>query len=425
MPVDGEQRINHTFGLVNIRKPSVPGRKREEYQRHILMFNYINKKILSRCHSIADLRRAARRRLPRSVFGYLDGAAEDEVTLYRNQADFGRYELLPRFLVDVGNIDLSTRVLGADLGVPYVLAPTGMSRLFHHTGERAVARAAHKANTMYSLSSMATTSIEDVAGVSTGPKLLQLYVWRDRGILKDFIRRAKDSGYTALCLTVDLPQAGQRERDLKNGFTVPPQLGLSNIVDTLLRPDWLLHFLTSPRIQLENVRTHATAAQDLFSVIDYTTAQLDPTLTWDDMAWMIEEWGGPFAIKGILTIDDARRARETGVSALILSNHGGRQLDHAPSPVSVLPEVVDALGGEVEIILDGGIRRGTDVLKALCLGASAVMVGRACLFGLGAGGEAGVQRALNLLSNEVRRNMALLGCPSVQQLDSRYVREIR
>ncbi len=389
------------------------------------MFDYINNKTLSRCHSIADLRRAAKRRLPKAVFGYLDGAAEDEVTLHRNQADFGRYELLPHFLVDVGNIDLSTRALGADLDLPFVLAPTGMSRLFHSSGEKSVARAAHKAGTLYSLSSVSTVSIEDVARVSAGPKMLQLYVWRDRGILKDFIQRAKAAGYTALCLTVDLPQAGQRERDLKNGFTVPPQIRLSNILDTMLRPAWLLDFLTSPRMKLENVQTHADAAQNLFSVIDYTTAQFDPTLTWDDMAWMIDEWGGPFAIKGILTVDDARRAVETGVSAVILSNHGGRQLDHAPSPISVLPEVVEALGDEVEIILDGGIRRGTDVIKALCLGAHAVMIGRAYLFGLGAGGEAGVARALALLSAEIRRNMALLGCPSVRQLGHKYVREIK
>ncbi len=389
------------------------------------MFDSINNKTLSRCHSIADLRRAAKRRLPKAVFGYLDGAAEDEVTLHRNQADFGRYELLPHFLVDVGNIDLSTRALGADLDLPFVLAPTGMSRLFHSSGEKSVARAAHKAGTLYSLSSVSTVSIEDVARVSPGPKMLQLYVWRDRGILKDFIQRAKAAGYTALCLTVDLPRAGQRERDLKNGFTVPPQIRLSNILDTLLRPAWLLDFLTSPRMKLENVQTHAVAAQNLFSVIDYTTAQFDPTLTWDDMAWMIDEWGGPFAIKGILTVDDARRAVETGVSAVILSNHGGRQLDHVPSPISVLPEVVEALGDEVEIILDGGIRRGTDAIKALCLGAHAVMVGRAYLFGLGAGGGAGVARALALLSAEIRRNMALLGCPSVRQLGHKYVREIK
>ena len=389
------------------------------------MFDYLTNKTLSRCHSLADLRRAAKRRLPKAVFGYLDGAAEDEVTLHRNQADFGRYELLPHFLVDVGNIDLSTRALGADLDLPFMLAPTGMSRLFHSSGEKSVARAAHKAGTLYSLSSVSTVSIEDVARVSAGPKMLQLYVWRDRGILKDFIQRAKAAGYTALCLTVDLPQAGQRERDLKNGFTVPPQIRLSNILDTMLRPAWLLDFLTSPRMKLENVQTHTHAAQNLFSVIDYTTAQFDPTLTWDDMAWMVDEWGGPFAIKGILTVDDARRAVETGVSAVILSNHGGRQLDHAPSPISVLPEVVQALGDEVEIILDGGIRRGTDVIKALCLGAHAVMVGRAYLFGLGAGGEAGVARALALLSAEIRRNMALLGCPSVRQLGHQYVREIK
>ena len=389
------------------------------------MFDYINDRILSGCHSIADLRRAAKRRLPKAVFDYMDGAAEDEVTLYRNQADFGRYELLPRFLVDVENVALSTRVLGADIDVPFILAPTGMSRLFHYTGECAVARAAQKAGTMYSLSSVATTSIEDVAGVSEGPKMLQLYVWRDRGILKDFIRRARASGYTALCLTVDLPRAGQRERDLKNGFTVPPQIRLSNILDTLVRPDWLWGFLTHPRMTLENVRDHAIAAENLFSVIDYTTAQFDPSLTWDDMAWMIREWGGPFAIKGILSVEDARRAAETGVSAVILSNHGGRQLDHAPSPISVLPGIVDALGDRVEIILDGGIRRGTDVIKALSLGARAVMIGRAYLFGLGAGGEAGVDRALQLLSAEITRNMMLVGCTSVTELSRKFVREIR
>ena len=386
------------------------------------MFDYLNNKILSGCHSIADLRHAAKRRLPKAVFDYMDGAAEDEVTRYYNQADFGRYELLPRFLVDVKNVDMSTSVLGANIGVPFILAPTGMSRLFHHTGEKAVARAAHKARTMYSLSSVATTSIEDVASVSKGPKMLQLYVWRDREILKDFIRRAKASGYTALCLTVDLPMAGQRERDLKNGFTVPPQIKLSNILDTMLRPDWLCDFLTSPRMMLENVRDHAAAVGGLFSVIDYTTAQFDPSLTWDDMAWMIQEWGGPFAIKGILSLDDARRAVETGVSALILSNHGGRQLDHAASPISVLPEIADALGDRVEIILDGGIRRGTDVIKALSLGATAVMIGRAYLFGLGAGGEAGVDRALQLLSAEIKRNLMLIGCASVKQLGRKYLR---
>ena len=379
-------------------------------------------KTLSDCHSIADLRRAAKRRLPKAVFDYIDGAADDEVTLYYNQADFGQYELIPRYLVNVKDVDLSTTVLGADIGVPFVLAPTGMSRLFHHTGERSVARAARKVRTLYSLSSMATTSIEDIAGTTDGPKMLQLYVWRDRGILKEFIQRAKASGYTALSLTIDFPAAGQRERDLRNGFTVPPKIKLSNILDTMIRPGWLWGFLTSPGMKLENVSGHAAASEKLFSVIDYTTSQFDPSLTWEDMAWMIREWDGPFAIKGVLSVDDARRAADMGVTAVIVSNHGGRQLDHAPSPISVLPEIVDALGDRVEIILDGGIRRGTDVIKALSLGARAVMIGRAYVFGLGAGGESGVNLALQLLTDEIRRTMMLVGCTSVSELGEKYIR---
>ena len=355
----------------------------------------------------------------------MDGAAENEVTLKRNQADFYRYELLPRYLVNVEHVNLSTSALGAAIDVPFILAPTGMSRLFHHTGERAVARAAQKVRTMYSLSSMATTSIEDIAEATDGPKMLQLYVWRDRGILKEFMQRAKESNYTALCLTVDFPVAGQRERDLRNGFIVPPEIRFSNILDTLMRPGWLWHFLTSPRMSLENVRSHSTAAENLFSVIDYTTSQFDPSLTWKDMEWMIQEWNGPFAIKGILSAEDARLAVETGVTSVIISNHGGRQLDHAPSPVSVLPDIVDAAGEQVEIILDGGIRRGTDVIKALSLGARAVMIGRAYLYGLGAGGEAGVDRALQLLTEEIKRSLMLIGCPSVKRLDEKYLQNRR
>jgi len=229
-------------------------------------------KTLSRCYSIADLRRVAKRRLPRSVFAYMDGAAEDEVTLKRNEDDFMRYELMPRYLVDVKDVNLSTHVLGADIDVPFVLAPTGMSRLFHHTGEAAVARSAHKAGTLYSLSSMATMSIEEVAEITAGFKMFQIYVWRDRGLLKDFINRAKRADYQALCLTVDFPTAGQRERDLRESFTVPPEIRLSNMVDALIRPGWLWHFLSSPRMSLGNVRGHATAAKDMFSVIDYTAS---------------------------------------------------------------------------------------------------------------------------------------------------------
>ena len=379
-------------------------------------------KTLSRCHSIADLRSTAKRRLPKAVFDYMDGAAEDEVTLHRNQADFGRYALIPRFLVDVKNVDLSTTVLGSAIDVPFVLAPTGMSRLFHHSGEMAVAKAAARAGTMYSLSSLATTSIEKIAQATDGPKMFQLYVWRDRGLLREFIDRAKASGYNALCLTVDFPAPGQRERDLKNGFTVPPKAGLSNILDVLRRPGWLWGLLSKPRMSLENVQGHAAAAKNLFSVIDYTSAQFDPSVTWKDVAWMIREWGGPFAIKGILSVDDAKRAVELGATAVIVSNHGGRQLDQSPSPISVLPDMVDALGDRAEIILDGGVRRGTDAIKALSLGAKAVMIGRAYLFGLGAGGEDGVSRALQLLTQEIQRSLMLVGCTSVQELNGQYLR---
>ena len=379
---------------------------------------------LARCHSIADLRRAARRRLPRAVFDYMDGAAEDEVTLRRNSDDFSQYELIPRCLTGVKDVDLSVSVLGVRIAAPFVLAPTGMSRLFHHAGEAAAARAAHKAGTMYSLSSMSTLSIEEVAAAAAGPKLFQLYVWRDRELLRQFINRARAAGYRALCLTVDLPVAGQRERDLRNGFTVPPQLRLANALDILRRPSWLWRFLSGPRLELANVRDHAGAAQDLFSVIDYTTSQFDPGVTWEDLAWMIREWDGPFAIKGILNVADARRAVDAGATAVIVSNHGGRQLDHAPSPLSVLPEIAAAVGDKTEVILDGGVRRGGDVIKALALGAKAVMIGRAYLFGLGAGGEAGVDRALQLLTEEIRRNLMLLGCRSAQEVEAACARRV-
>ena len=379
---------------------------------------------LARCHSIADLRQVARRRLPRAVFDYMDGAAEDEVALRRNSDDFSQYALIPRCLTGVKEADLSVSVLGVRIATPFVLAPTGMSRLFHHAGEAAAARAAHKAGTLYSLSSMSTLSIEEVAAAAPGPKLFQLYVWRDRELLRQFINRARAAGYCALCLTVDLPVAGQRERDLRNGFTVPPQLRLANALDILRRPSWLWRFLSSPRLELANVRDHAGAAQDLFSVIDYTSSQFDPAVTWKDLAWIISEWDGPFAIKGILNAADARRAVDAGATAVIVSNHGGRQLDQAPSPLSVLPEIAAAVGDKAEVILDGGVRRGADVIKALALGAKAVMIGRAYLFGLGAGGEAGVDRALRLLTEEIRRNLMLLGCRSAQEVEAACLRRV-
>ena len=377
---------------------------------------------LDKCYSIADLRKMAKRRLPAPVFNYMDGAAEDEITLRRNRSSFEQYQLVPRVLRDVSKVDASTSILGQQSSLPLILSPTGMSRLFHYKGEDAVSKAADKAGLIYTLSSMSTFSIEEVGAMTQGPKWFQIYVWRDRELLKAFFKRCRNSGYTALCLTVDVPVFGQRERDMKSGLTIPPELTLRTIFDTLKRPQWLWQYLTSPRMELANVRGHSSVSNDAFVLAEYTTAQFDPSVNWDAAEWMIKEWGGEFAIKGIACKEDALRAVEIGASAIIVSNHGGRQLDHSPGCFDVLEEIVDAVNGQAEVILDGGVRRGTDVLKALSLGARACMIGRSYLYGLGAGGEKGVDRALSLLRDEILRNMALMGVKSIAELDRSYLR---
>jgi len=377
---------------------------------------------LDKCFSIADLRELAKRRIPAPVFHYMDGGAEDEVTLRQNRRAFEQYQLLPRVLRDVSKVDTSTTILGQPSSLPLLLAPTGMSRLFHYQGEDAVSRAADKAGLIYSLSSMSTFSIEEVAAMTSGPKWFQIYVWRDRELLKSFIERCRAGGYKALCLTVDIPVFGQRERDLRTGVTIPPTLTFRSMLDTLMRPQWLWQYLTSPRLELANVRGHSSVSNDAFVLAEYTNAQFDPSVNWDAAKWMVKEWGGDFAIKGILSKEDALRAVDIGVTAIIVSNHGGRQLDHAPGSLEVLAEIVDAVNGRAEVILDGGVRRGTDVIKALALGARACMIGRAYLYGLGAGGGPGVDRALTLLGEEIKRNMALMGVTSIAELDSSCLR---
>ena len=379
---------------------------------------------VDRCFSIADLRTKAKKRIPAPVFHYMDGAAEDEVTLGQNQKAFSKYQIVPRVLRDVSKVDTSTSILGQTSSLPLVLAPTGMSRLFHYRGEDAVSRAAANAGLIYSLSTMSTFSIEEVAAMTSGPKWFQIYVWRDRELLKSFIERCRDSGYKALCLTVDVPVFGQRERDLRTGVTIPPELTLRSMFDTLIRPQWLMQYLTSARMELANVRGHSSVSNDAFVLAEYTNAQFDPSVDWDAAAWMIQQWKGDFAIKGIMSRADALRAVDIGATAIIVSNHGGRQLDHAPGSFDVLAEIVDAVDGHAEVILDGGVRRGTDVIKALALGAKACMIGRSYLYGLGAGGEAGVDRALGLLGDEIRRNMALLGVTSIGDIDASYLRRV-
>ena len=381
---------------------------------------------LARSHSIADLRRLAKRRLPRAVFDYADGAAEDEVTARRNEAAFEDYDLLPRVLRDVSSVDLSTTVLGTPVSMPVLLAPTGMTRLFHHDGEAAAARAAHRAGVVYTLSSLSTVSIEDLAKASDGPRWFQIYVWKDRGLVREFFDRCRAAGYDALMLTVDMPVLGQRERDLRNGMTIPPSLTLGSALDAALHPSWWWNFLTKPRIGFANVAGKGEAGRgDLTALWTYINTQFDPSVTWRDLEWMIGEWNGSFAVKGVLDPEDAARAASLGARGIVVSNHGGRQLDHSPASLDALPAVVEAVAGRAEVILDGGVRRGADVAKALALGARACAIGRAYLYGIGAGGEQGVDRALELLHIELRRALALLGCARVGGLGPEHVRRRR
>jgi L-lactate dehydrogenase (cytochrome) len=379
---------------------------------------------IEQCFCIADLRRVARRRLPRAVFDYLDGGADDEVTLRRNNEGFARYQLVPRVLRDVATVDTSTTVLDKSVALPIIFAPTGIPGIFHHEGERAVVAVADRCNMIYTLSSMATTSIEDVARLSRGIRWFQIYVWRDRELLKDFIERCRAGGYHTLILTVDTAVGGNRQRDLVNGLTMQQNLSWGSRFEALRHPEWLFRYFTHRRPRLANVSQYGVDDKTLFGVMDYIAKQFDPSVTWSDAEWMIQTWKGPFGIKGIACADDARRAVEIGAKVVIISNHGGRQLDQSPALIDVLPEIVAAVQGRAEVILDGGVRRGTDVLKALALGARAVMIGRAFLFGLAAGGEAGVMRAVSLLRAEIERDMKLMGCAKLADLGPHSMRRM-
>ncbi len=378
---------------------------------------------LRNCYDIGDLRAAARRRLPRAIFDFIDGGADDEVTLRGNESGFGRYALVPEVLKDVSVVDMTTTVMGQSVSMPLILAPTGLTRLFHPEGEKAVLRAAKRAGTIYSLSSGSSVSIEDIGALTNGQKWLQIYVWKDRSLVRDFIARARAAGFHALCLTVDVQVLGNRQRDFYNGMTVPPRLTPRTLADVAVHPDWWFKLVTSPPLSLANVTGKAAAiGDDLSTVAAYINDQLDPSVDWDDAAQMIEDWGGPFAIKGILSAEDAMRAVDIGASGIIVSNHGGRQLDQTPATVDVLPEIVEAVAGRADVILDGGIRRGTDIVKALALGATACMCGRPYLYGVAAGGEAGVRKALNIFGSEIARDMALVGVNRVDDLGLRHLR---
>ena len=378
---------------------------------------------LRRAVTVDDFRRIARRRLPRGVFDYIDGGAEDERTMVANAGSFANLEFLPNVLRDVSRIDTSTTLLGKHIPLPLVRAPTGYSRIAHSQGELSVARAAARAGLPYSLSTMSTRSIEEVAAASDGPKWFQVYTWKDRGLVRELVERARAADYEALWLTVDTAVLGRRERDVRNGYAFPPQLGPGTILDGLMHPAWSLDFLTHEPMVFANVAHHADHGADAgMPMAEHVMKNFDQKLSWDDVEWLQSIWDRPLVLKGIQTVEDARRAVSVGVQGIGLSNHGGRQLDGAPVPIELVEPVAQELQGAAAIICDGGIRRGSDIVKALALGADACSIGRPYLYGLGAAGERGVDQVLRLLQEGVERTMALTGRRSIPEIDRDLVR---
>jgi L-lactate dehydrogenase (cytochrome) len=376
--------------------------------------------------TIEDLRRQARRRLPRAVFDFVDGGAEDESTLQANRSAFERVTFRPRVLVDVSRRDFTTSILGESLAAPIILGPTGLAGLIAPRGEILAARVAAHRRLGFTLSTHSMTSIEEVAEAVPGPKWFQLYVVRDREVTRSLIERARSAGYTALCLTADVPVIGQRERDIRNGFTIPPRVTPRNVIDTLQKIPWVVGALRGPRVTFKNfVDAPGSGRNDAISLGAYAQSLHDPSVSWKDLEWFRSAWQGPMLLKGVMSAEDARLAVDHGVEAIVVSNHGGRQLEGLPASLEVLPEIVDAVGGRAEIVFDGGIRRGGDIVKALALGANACMIGRAFLYGLGARGEEGVERALDILIAEMDRAMALLGRPTIADLDRTAVNVAR
>ena len=370
-------------------------------------------------HNTEDFREAARRRLPAPLFHYIDGGADDEWTMNRNTRSFEDVRLIPEGLADLSNMDLSVEVLGAKLDWPLFMSPTGMTRLFHHDGERAVAKAAAKFGTMYSLSTLSTVSIEEIGALTEGPKCFQIYIHKDRDLTYEFVERCKKANYTSMCLTIDTLVAGNRERDLRTGMVMPPNLTMKSLWSFATHLDWAFNYLTHEKFELANVKSSVKAGSDdnLVGVMEYIQSQFDRSITWEDARLLIEKWGGPFAIKGVMSVEDAKRARDVGASAIMISNHGGRQMDGSTAPFDMLGRIVDAVGDDLEIIVDGGIRRGSHVLKALAMGATACSTGRGYLYALAAGGQPAVERAIGRLRDEVERDMILMGLDNVSKLD--------
>ena len=373
---------------------------------------------LNDCHNFNDFRKLAKKKLPSPIFHYIDGGSDDESTLNRNTEAFNDYDLIPNVLNDVSNIDMSTTVLGEKIDFPLFPSATAMHRLYHHKGERASARAVEKMGTIFGTSTMGTVSIEEIGQINKGPKSFQLYIHKDRGLTDNLLERCKKAGFTSLCLTVDTVVAGNRERDKRTGFTTPPRLTLGSLLSFVLHPVWTINHLIHEKFKLANI-IHMTEKGSSIdkSVIDYINEQFDPAMNWKDAEYCVKKWNGPFALKGVMSVEDAKKAIDIGCTAVIISNHGGRQLDGSRAPFDQLAEIVDAVGDKIEVILDGGVRRGTHVLKALSLGAKACSFGKGYLFALAAGGQKGVEKILENMKTEINRDMKLMGCKNISELN--------
>jgi len=372
---------------------------------------------LKNCYRTSDFRKLAKQRLPSPIFHYIDGGSDDEVTLARNTAAFETVDLVPNILAGIADVDMSTSVLGQTLDMPLFFSPTAMQRLFHHDGEFAIARAAEKYGTMFGVSTIGTRSIEELGAINDAAKLFQLYIHNDAGLTTELIARCKAARFDALALTVDTIVAGNRERDYLTGMTTPPRLTPRSLLSFATHPVWTLNYLLRDRFDLPNIsQTVAAGSKVQSSIVEYLDTQLKRSIDWDDAAALIAEWGGPFAIKGVMSVDDAKRSVEAGASAIMISNHGGRQLDGSRSPFDQLAAILDAVGGDIEVIVDGGIRRGTHVLKAMAMGATACSGGRMYLYALAGSGPAGVDRAMGLLRDEIERDMLLMGCRTLAKL---------
>lgn len=377
---------------------------------------------LSQCHNFHDFRQLAQRRLPRPIFDYIDGGADDETSQRRNSKSFEDCDLVPNVLRGVREIDLSVTIMGQKLALPFYCSPTALQRLFHYRGERAVAAAAAKYGTMFGVSSLGTVSLEELRKAHDTPQVYQFYFHRDRGLNRAMMQRAKEAGVEVMMLTVDSVTGGNRERDLRTGFSIPFRLTIAGMLQFALKPMWGIQYVTHERFRLPQLEEHVDMSGGAMSIGRYFTEMLDPSMDWNDVAEMVRDWDGPFCLKGIMSVEDARRAVDIGCAGIILSNHGGRQLDGSRAPFDQLADIVDAVGDRIDVMMDSGIQRGTHILKALSLGAKAVGIGRYYLYPLAAAGQAGVEQALGLLRAELERGMKLMGCTSISQLSRTNLR---